>query len=52
MRAGHRLFAINGAETGDALVLRCGRSLDEYEAWINEMMIAALVQPPAQRVAE
>ncbi len=28
-RAGHRLFAINAAETGDALVLRCGWSLDD-----------------------
>ena len=31
-RAGHRLWAINAGETGDALVLRCGWSLDEYEA--------------------
>ena len=45
-RAGHRLFAINAAETGDALVLRCGWSLDEYEAWMTETMIAALLQPP------
>jgi hypothetical protein len=40
-RAGHRLGAINSGETGDALVLRCGWSLDEYEAWMTEMTIAA-----------
>jgi AcrR family transcriptional regulator len=48
-RAGHRLFVISAAETGDALVLRLGWSLDEYEAWMTEMMIAALLQPPDQR---
>ena len=48
-RAGHRLFAINAAETGDALVLRCGWSLDEYQAWMTETMIAALLQPPERR---
>ncbi len=48
-RAGHRLWALNAAETGDAFVLRCGWSLDEYEVWMTEMMIAALLQPPPQR---
>lgn len=48
-RAGHRLWALNAAETGDAFVLRCGWSLDEYEVWMTEMMIAALLQPPRQR---
>ncbi len=45
-RAGHRLWALNAAETGDALVVGCGWSLDEYEAWMTEMMIASLLQPP------
>jgi len=48
-RAGHRLWALNAAETGDALVLRCGWSLDEYEVWMTEMMIAALLRTPRQR---
>ena len=47
--AGHRLWAINAAETGDGLVLRCGWSLDDYEAWLTEMMIAAVLPPPRQR---
>lgn len=44
--AGHRLWVINSGETGDALVLRCHWSLDEYEAWMAEMMIAAVLRPP------
>lgn len=31
-RAGHRLWVINAGETGDALVMGCGWSIDEYEA--------------------
>jgi hypothetical protein len=45
-RAGHRLWAINSGETGDALVLRCRWSLDEYEDWMTEMMTAALLRRP------
>ena len=44
-RAGNRLWVINSGETGDALVLGCGWSLDEYEAWMAEMMISALLRP-------
>ena len=50
-RAGHRLWVINSGETGDALVLRCGWSLEEYEAWMAEMMISALLRPGLERNA-
>jgi AcrR family transcriptional regulator len=44
-RAGHRLWVINAGETGDALVLACGWSLDEYQAWMAETMTFALLGP-------
>ena len=45
-RAGHRLWELNGAEVADGLVLRCGWSLDEYEAWMAESMAAAVLPRP------
>jgi AcrR family transcriptional regulator len=43
-RAGHRLWVINAGETGDALVIDCGWSLDEYQAWMAETMTSALLR--------
>jgi AcrR family transcriptional regulator len=44
--AGHRLWALNGGEVADGLTLRCGWSLDEYEAWLGESMIHAVLPTP------
>jgi hypothetical protein len=43
-RAGQRLWVINAGETGDALVVGCGWSLDEYEGWMAESMTFALLR--------
>jgi AcrR family transcriptional regulator len=45
-RAGHRIWALNGGEVADGLTLRCGWSLDEYEVWLAESMIAAVLPGP------
>jgi len=44
-RAGQRLWALNAGELGDGLVLRCGWSLDEYEQWMAESMVVAVLPP-------
>jgi AcrR family transcriptional regulator len=46
-RAGHRLWVVNAGEIGDGLILRCGWTLDEYQAWMSETMISSLLSPPA-----
>ena len=43
-RAGQRLWVINAGETGDALVVGCGWSLDEYQGWMAESMTFALLR--------
>lgn len=44
-RAGQRLWALNGGEVADGLVLRCGWSLEEYQGWMAESMINAVLRP-------
>jgi AcrR family transcriptional regulator len=44
--AGQRLWALNGPDVADGLTLRCGWSLDEYEAWLGESMIHAVLPTP------
>jgi AcrR family transcriptional regulator len=44
--AGQRLWALNGGEVADGLTLRCGWSLDEYEAWLGESMTLAVLRTP------
>jgi AcrR family transcriptional regulator len=46
-RVAQRLWTITSGEQGDGLVVRCGWSLDEYEAWLAESMTAALLAPDA-----
>jgi AcrR family transcriptional regulator len=41
--AGQRLWALNGGEVADGLTLRCGWTLDEYEAWLGESMAHAVL---------
>jgi AcrR family transcriptional regulator len=43
-RAGQRLWVINAGETGDALVIGCRWTLDEYQAWMAETMTCALLR--------
>jgi AcrR family transcriptional regulator len=42
-RAGHRLWVLNGGEVADGLVLRCGWTLDDYEDWMAESMVGAVL---------
>jgi len=49
-RAGQRLWVINSGETADSLILRCQWTLDEYEAWMAESMINAVLRPDPSRV--
>lgn len=44
-RAGHRLWVLDGGEVADGLVLRCGWSLSEYQDWMAESMIDAVLRP-------
>ena len=43
---GQRLWVLNGGEVADGLTLRCGWSLDEYEAWLGESMAHAVLRTP------
>lgn len=45
-RAGHRLWALNALEVADGLTLRCGWTLEEYQAWLTESMTCALLRRP------